>query len=180
MNNQIICPKCGKFENIVIKNDLYYCKCDNVCYKINKDNNTETDSCSINPFKIENTDIYNNISDTFYKELIDYRDFQVEEQSNLEKPIKENKELINFNQNVNMEVFGFPKERVLIDRSILDTEPYLNSTDFFFNFDKSFNETLSKGDSISLENFNKLKNLLGKEIPHKNIIGKKIRFVLTL
>ena len=85
------------------------------------------------------------------------------------------KDLINFNQNSDLTKFGFPEEKILIDKDILNrfysdcTEKDPNLAEIFLDVVKS----LLKGNSISLKEFKRLENLLGKKIPHKKIIGKK-------
>lgn len=84
-------------------------------------------------------------------------------------------ELINFNRNFDMTKFGFPEEKILIDRDILNrfyrdcAKKDPNLTKIFLDIVKP----LLKGNSISLKEFKRLENLLGKNISHKKIIGKK-------
>ncbi|MFX1570376.1 MAG: hypothetical protein ACFFCV_18600 [Promethearchaeota archaeon] len=106
--------------------------------------------------------------------------FQVEyDTGDLISKIIEKKEIleefINFNQNLDMTKFGFPEEKILIEKEILNrfyrecTEKDPNIAEIFLDIVRP----LSKGNSISLKEFKKIESLLGKEVPHKKIIGKK-------
>ncbi|KKM86464.1 hypothetical protein LCGC14_1278760, partial [marine sediment metagenome] len=85
------------------------------------------------------------------------------------------KELINFNQNLDITKFGFPEEKILIDRDILDrfyrdcVKKDPNFAEIFLDIVKP----LLKGNSISLKEFIRLEDLVGKSVPHRKIIGRK-------
>ncbi|KKL87478.1 hypothetical protein LCGC14_1934300, partial [marine sediment metagenome] len=148
-----------------------------------------SDSILNSPITIKSQDSpHSKIDKSFVDNELDNKKAQVEYNtedlvSKFQKMIEEKeilKELINFNHDLNMRQFSFPKERILIDRDILD-RIYRDNAKKDPNLTKIFltiRETLLNGKSISLEDFNTLKNLLGKKISHKKIIGRKDQVVI--
>ena len=132
-------------------------------------------------------ELINKDTDVIQKEIYSFmnnemsnKKFQVEYDSGvLISKIIEKKEIleefINFNQNLDMTKFGFPEEKILIDKDILNRF-YRDCAKKDPNLAVIFLDIVNpllEGNSISLKVFKRLENLLGKNISHKKIIGRK-------